>query len=181
MGAWPVLGTALKVWSEKHLSECLELCRIGSIAGDLWYATDILGERVPGPALVCDFDQTLAILKTWRSDPNPWVRRSIGVGIHVWTKRSQGKKEFSARAGEILSFLEPLFGEREIDAVKGIGWSLKTLGRFYPDLAFPWLRRMLTSHPSGFRPLMVRKAVTYFSPAQKKEIARIASGSEGPF
>ncbi|HEX9616936.1 MAG TPA: hypothetical protein VGA03_05930 [Anaerolineales bacterium] len=39
----------------------------------------------------------------------------------------------------MLDFLAPLFSERETEAVKGVGWGLKTLGRHYPDLVSDWL------------------------------------------
>ena len=34
-----------------------------------------------------------------------------------------------------------MFEEWEMDAVKGVGWGLKTLGKHYPDLVADWLVR----------------------------------------
>lgn len=53
-----------------------------------------------------------------------------------------------------------MFEERRVDAIKGIGWGLKTLGRYYPAQAADWLE---TQRLSGKRPraLMLRKATTY--------------------
>jgi hypothetical protein len=63
--------------------------------------------------------------------------------------------------------LAPLFDEREIDAVKGIGWGLKTIGRMYPDLLTEWL---LEQTGRGHRAIMLRKALTYLAPEQKASI-----------
>jgi 3-methyladenine DNA glycosylase AlkD len=131
------------------------------IEADIWYATDILAERVPGPALVADFDRTLTFLGKWREDENRWVRRTLGIAVHYWAKRSSGNEELESRAKELLDFLEPMFEEREIDAVKGVGWGLKTLGRYYPQVSADWLREQVVVRERPHRALMVRKALTY--------------------
>ena len=68
-------------------------CRTYIVAADVWYATDILAERVPGPALVTDFQPTLALLATWCGDPSRWVRRAVGVSVQFWAKRARGAAE----------------------------------------------------------------------------------------
>lgn len=68
-----------------------------------------------------------------------------------------------AEARALLDFLGPLFEEREMDAVKGVGWGLKTLGRYYPDLTASWLERQLVQQQRRPRPLMVRKALKFLS------------------
>ena len=170
MGGWVVIGSALRQQHDRDLQGALERCRSFVIAGDVWYATDILGERVPGPALVQHFEPALSLLTFWREDQNPWVRRTVGVSAHFWAKRSRGAPEKAAQAEILLAFLEPMFGERDIDAVKGIGWGLKTLGRFYPDLTSEWLMRQVVMRP--YRALMLRKALIYLTPQQRARVEK---------
>jgi 3-methyladenine DNA glycosylase AlkD len=151
----------------------LERCRAFIAAADLWYAADTLAERVPGAALVADFDRTLRILEKWRADPSRWVRKSAGVAIHLWTKRSRGEERHLPKVRKLLAFLAPMFGERNIDAAKGIGWALKTLGRNYPDELTPWLVRQV-GRESHYRALMLRKATAHLSTAGKKQVFKAA-------
>jgi hypothetical protein len=169
MGAWPLIGSALAVQLEPDFEGALERCRAFLIFADVWYAADTLAERVPGAALVSHFGRALAVLKTWRADPDRWVRKSAGVAVHLWTKRSRGEARHLPKVRRALAFLAPLFSEQDLDAAKGIGWSLKTLGRYYPDAAAPWLVRQV-GRVRSFRPLMLRKATTYLSPADKNNV-----------
>jgi hypothetical protein len=169
-GGWAVIGGALRQQLSQDRARALEACRTYVIAADVWYATDILGERVPGPALVEDLEPALELLAPWRSDPNSWIRRTVGVAIHFWTKRSRGKAEWHERVHTLLDFLEPMFEERDINAVKGVGWSLKTMGRYYPGLLTPWLVRQVSRRPRH-RALMVRKATKFLSAGQRSQVA----------
>ena len=140
------------------------------MAADVWYGTDILGERMPGPALVSDFQRYLSQLAPWREDPNRWVRRTVGVSVHYWAKRTRGATEHARRAEELLVFVEPMFGEREMDDVKGVGWGPKTLGKYYPDLAADWLRQQVVQRQRRHRALMLGKALTYLSEEQRARV-----------
>jgi hypothetical protein len=158
MGGWVVIASALKSQLARDLPDAFARCRKYIILADVWYATDILGERVPGPALVTDFDRALAALSPWRVDENRWVRRTVGVAVHFWAKRSRGDTKLSSQARQLLSFLEPMFEERDTDAIKGVGWGLKTLGRWYPELVREWLKKQVAR---PHKALMERKARTY--------------------
>jgi hypothetical protein len=168
-GGWVVIASALREQLERDPDGAIARCRAYVVAGDVWYATDILGERVPGPALVSDFNATLARLAPWREDTDRWVRRTAGVAVHFWAKRSRGAPELSGRAGALLAFLAPMFEERDVDAVKGVGWGLKTLGRHYPGLVADWLAEQADRHP---RALMLRKATTYLPDEQRARLAK---------
>ena len=163
-GGWPVIGAALGKQMDRDLTGAFARCREFIRAADVWYGADILGERVPGPALVVEFEPALALLAPWREDPNRWVRRTVGVAVHFWAKRSRGASEHVARARALLAFLEPMFEEREMDAVKGIGWGLKTLGQYYPDLVAGWLPGQIDR---PHRTLMLRKVLTYLPETQR--------------
>jgi len=164
---WVVIGSALEMQFDRDRSGVFDRCRGYIIAGDVWYAADILGEQVPGNALVADFEPSLCLLAPWRVDENRWVRRAVGVSAHHWAKRSRGTDEKGNQAAELLDFLEPSFAEWQMDAAKGTGWGLKTLGRYYPDLTAAWLREQVVARKRRHRAIMQRKALTYLSPEQR--------------
>jgi 3-methyladenine DNA glycosylase AlkD len=166
-GGWVVIGSALGQQWTHDPEGAFARCREFIIVADVWYAADILGERVPGPALVADFQPSLDLLAPWREDGNRWVRRTVGVSAHLWAKRSRGAADRTAQAAALLAFLEPMFGEWDMDAVKGVGWGLKTLGRHYPDRVADWLARQVIPAQRHYRTLMLRKALTYLSDEQR--------------
>ena len=174
-GGWVVIASALGQRSAHDLDGAFALCRSYIVAADVWYGADILGERVPGPALLTRFDASLALLSPWRHDENRWVRRAVGVAVHFWGKRSRGAPDLRTEAERLLAFLEPMFEEWEMDSVKGTGWGLKTLGRHYPDLVTEWLEEQVVRRQRRHRTLMLRKATTYLSDEQR---ARLSADSE---
>jgi hypothetical protein len=173
-GGWVVIGSALRQQLDRDPEGAFARCRQFIVAADVWYGADILGERVPGPALVADFEPALGLLAPWREDGNRWVRRAVGVSVHFWAKRSRGDAERAPQAAVLLAFLEPMFGEWDMDAVKGVGWGLKTLGRHYPGQVADWLAQQVVPGQRRHRTLMLRKALTYLSDEQR---ARATGGS----
>jgi 3-methyladenine DNA glycosylase AlkD len=173
-GGWVVLGSTLGQQFGRDPAGSFARCRNFVVAADTWYATDILGERVPGPALLAEFQAALDLLTPWRDDANRWVRRTVGVAVHFWAKRSRGAESQTTEAGMLLALLEPLFEERDMDALKGIGWGLKTLARHFPDLATDWLVEQVVERRHRPRALMLRKALTYLPPDLR---ARVVSSS----
>jgi 3-methyladenine DNA glycosylase AlkD len=163
IGAWPLIGSALAAAYLPHTlpRACAETRRY-ILQADVWHATDAFGERVLGEALRADFATALSLLADWRAEASPWLRRAIGVAVHLYVKRERRRPEQVSR---LLDLLAPLFAERDVAAIKGVGWGLKTIGRFYPDLLVPWLRQQLASQKP--RRLMVQKAVEYL-PAESK-------------
>ncbi|MFC2053730.1 DNA alkylation repair protein [Chloroflexota bacterium] len=166
-GGWVVIGSALEMQLNRDRRGAFDRCRGYIIAGDIWYAADILGEQVPGNALVADFKSSLRLLNPWRVDENRWVRRAVGVSAHYWTKRVRGAGEKRNQAAELLAFLDPMFAEWQKDAAKGTGWGLKTLGRYYPDLTTAWLHEQVVVRRRRHRAIMLRKALTYLPPEQR--------------
>jgi hypothetical protein len=171
-GGWVVIASALGQQLRRDRVGAFKRCRKYVIAGDVWYATDILGERVPGPALVTDFAPVLALLEPWREDANRWVRRTVGIAVHFWVKRSHAKPESSQQAKTLLNFLKPMFEEQEIDAIKGIGWGIETLGKHYPVLVSEWLFDVVQRH-TYYRALMLRKAIRYLPDKQRARIIEV--------
>jgi hypothetical protein len=169
-GGWVVIGCALGQQWERDPAGAFTRCRDFIIAADVWYGADILGERLPGPALVAEFEPALALLAPWREDANRWVRRAVGVGVHFWAKRSRGAAQHASQAEALLAFLEPMFEEWDMDAVKGVGWGLKTLGKYYPHLVADWLAQQVVPGQRRHRRLMLRKALTYLSDEQRARV-----------
>jgi 3-methyladenine DNA glycosylase AlkD len=174
-GGWAVIGSALGRQLDRDSAGAFARCRGFVVAADVWYGADILGERVPGPALVADFRPSLALLTPWREDTNRWVRRAVGVAVHFWAKRSRGAAEKTSQAEALLGFLEPMFEEWNMDAVKGVGWGLKTLGRYYPDPVADWLAQQVVHRQRRHRALMLRKALTYLPDEQRAHATGEAS------
>jgi 3-methyladenine DNA glycosylase AlkD len=172
-GGWVVISKALGEQLDRDPAGAFARCRSYIIAADVWYATDSLGERVPGPALVTDFQSVLTLLTPWREDANRWVRRTVGVVVHFWAKRSHGAPEHISQAKTLLNSLEPMFEEQDTDAIKGVGWGLKTLGKYYPDLVADWLAQQVHRQRRP-RALMLRKALTYLSEERR---ARATGGT----
>ncbi|MEA3340827.1 MAG: DNA alkylation repair protein [Chloroflexota bacterium] len=160
-GGWVVIGKALGQQLGRDPVGAFARSRGYIVAADIWYGADILGERVPGPALLADFQPSLALLAPWREDENRWVRRTVGVAVHFWAKRTRGER--AAEAEALLVFLSPMFEEWQMEVVKGVGWGLKTLGRYYPKLMTDWLAQQIGRR---HRALMLRKALTYLSEEQ---------------
>lgn len=170
MGGWVVAGSALGAQLDHDLPGALARCRAYVVAGDAWYVADILGERIPGPALVAEFDAALGTLAPWREDANRWVRRAVGVAAHFWAKRSRGAPDLLPQAERLLAFLSPMFEEWEMDAAKGVGWGLKTLGKHYPDLVAGWLVEQVVRCERHPRAVTLRKAITYLPDEQRARL-----------
>ena len=168
-GGWVVIGGALGKQLEWDMAGAFARCRVFISAANIWYASDILSERVPGLAMLRDFRCALALLAPWREDPNYWVRRAVGVSVHLWAHRSRGVPEHAARARKLLAFLTPMFEEWEMGAIKGVGWGIETLGRYYPELTADWLEQVVHRH-HRCHPLMLRKSLAYLP---KKLRARV--------
>jgi hypothetical protein len=160
MGGWVVIASALRVQLSSDFHSPLVACKRYVELADVWYATDIFGERVPGPSLLKDLPAALAEMSAWRMDENSWVRCMPGVALHYWAKRTRGEAQ-PGEVNQLLEFIQPMFSEKEMDALKGIGWGLKTLGRYYPEPVSKWLMEQVVELKRPFRKLMVKKASTY--------------------
>jgi hypothetical protein len=170
MGGWVIIGDALRVQYFRYPGgpAAFERCRAAAILADVWYGADILGERLPGSALAADIEASVALLTPWRTDSNRWVRRMVGVGVHVWAKRARGDPHKIPQAELLLEFLEPMFTEQDSDALKGVGWGIKTIGKYYPSLSTQWLAQQASR--GGYRALMLSKALTYLPVENRRRV-----------
>jgi 3-methyladenine DNA glycosylase AlkD len=173
MGGWVVIGKGQGQQLDRDLPGTLDRCRTCIIASDVWFGSDILAERVPGPALVLKLNPTLTYMKLWRTDENVWIRRAVGVALHYWAKRSDGDEALLPQAEMLLEFIEPMFSEDKTSAIKGIGWGLKSLGKHYPDLVFNWLADRIIPSGIPYRSLMLRKTLTFLKDSQRAQIRAV--------
>jgi 3-methyladenine DNA glycosylase AlkD len=168
MGGFVIVGRALIYFLPENFGEVMEKSSEYIIKGDKWYVCDIIGERSLGQALVDYFDETLPWLEKFLKDSNKWVKRSVGVALHFFSKRVLDEPE---KTEKLLDLIEPHMEEKQIDFVKGIGWGLKTIGRHHPDLLVQFLKRQIDLKKNVSK-LMMRKAVTYLEEEKKAEIHR---------
>jgi len=168
MGGYIIVGKALSVLLDIDLRLCLSKAREYLIKGDRWYVCDILGERVYGQALLSNFEETLPHLGRFSRDQNRWVKRSVGVAVHSFVKRTPNDNERIKRLLELLSLQ---IEEKDNSAIKGIGWGLKTIGKYQPQLLEKYLRTTLGS--KKISKLMLRKAATYLEPEVKEELSKL--------
>lgn len=164
IGGWTVIASALRARIPVDLAGVLDRTRGFIIQADTWYACDCFGERVLGQALVDQFEPVLQLLSRWRVDENRWVRRSVGVAGHFWGKRTKGALEYLPQAGELLNFYKPMLEEPQLDAAKGVGWALKTFGRYYPHI----LTKFLKDNRIGSITAVIRRKALKFLPEDKK-------------
>jgi 3-methyladenine DNA glycosylase AlkD len=171
VGYYVIAGSALKHRLRSDRTACLNKAAEYVITGNRWDRCDCLGERVWGSALVEDFPKTYAYLTNMIDHRNRWIRRAVGVAVHYFAKR---KPDSVTEMRRLLTMLAPAFGERDRDAVKGIGWGLKTIGKYQSELLKAFLRvQTRRAHPTK---LMLRKATTYLPASVKRQfIGRSAS------
>ncbi len=173
-GGWVVIASALEMQLARDLAGVFARCRGYIVAADVWYGADIMGEGVAGQALVGYFEPALDALLIWREDADAWVRRAVGTAVHFWAKRSRGTEELAPQAEMLLALLGPMFDEWEMTVVKGVGWGLKTMGKYYPELVTNWLVQEVVPGQRCHRALMLRKALTYLLEEQRARVARSA-------
>jgi 3-methyladenine DNA glycosylase AlkD len=171
MGGYVVIAKALTVLLQDDCRECFEKVKRYMIEGDEWYVCDIFGERVLGSAIIDYYEKTRPLFQEFIYDDNHWVKRSVGVAAHLFAKKCRGNKRDDKKAAEIVELLTPQICERDIRILKGIGWGLKTLGRYYPELLVPYIKTQISS--KRISAVIINKCVTYLDNVSKNEILQL--------
>jgi 3-methyladenine DNA glycosylase AlkD len=167
VGYYVIVGSALAQRLESNMADCLEKTTEYVVIGENWAKCDSIAERVWGQALVCHFSQAYKHLARMRDHDNRWVRRAVGVAVHYFAKR---RPNATAELRMLLVLLAPRLGERNYDAIKGIGWGLKTIGKYQPKLLARFLKnQMKWEHPTR---LMLKKATTYLPTRLTRELEK---------
>jgi len=165
VGYYVIVGSVLAQRLKSNMTTCLEKTAEYIVIGDDWAKCDSIAERVWGQALVCDFPRAYKYLIRMRDHDNAWIRRAVGVAVHYFAKR---KPSATPELGKLLVLLAPKLGEREYDAIKGIGWGFKTIGKHQPKLLTKFLGdNVKRAHPTK---LMLKKATTYLPAHVKRRL-----------
>ena len=166
VGYYVIVGSALAQRLGSNMATCLEKTAEYIVIGENWTKCDSIAERVWGEALVCNFPRAYKHLARMRDRDNRWIRRAVGVAVHYFAKR---RPSATTELRKLLALLAPELGEREYDAIKGIGWGFKTIGKYQPKLLTRFLENNVKrAHPTK---LMLKKATTYLPARTKRQLA----------
>ena len=171
MGGYVVIAQSLISLLQDDYKKCFEKAKEYMIEGDEWYVCDTFGERVLGYAIIDHYDKTRSLFQEFICDDNYWIKRSVGVAAHFFAKRCTGDKRDDKKAADILELLTPQICERDIRILKGIGWGLKTFGRYYPELLVPYMKKQIST--KKISAVIIRKCVTYLDEISKNEILQL--------
>ncbi|UBM59422.1 hypothetical protein LAG90_01960 [Marinilongibacter aquaticus] len=125
-----LLGLNLELNFAQSLAETKQVLE----GADIWYISDIIGERVFGQALQLNFSETLTFYKKQGNRANPWLIRAFGAGGHRALKRGLSENH----AIELFEFLLTFSQSKEKEIRQGIGWAAKSAVKFHPVLALKY-------------------------------------------
>lgn len=129
-GGYVIVGTILAKRLNTNLAAAFKKAIDYYIKGNKWYVVDIIGERVHGRGLLYYFDQTFPYLPTYLKHDNDWVKRSVGIAMHLAIKWGLEKDKVE----KLLDLALTQATSNNFQIKKGIGWAIKTLAKFHPDL-----------------------------------------------
>lgn len=130
IGGNVIAGIMLQLRLNNHFKESLQKAGQYIIAGDKWYVCDIIGERVMGYALLTQPLLTIPELKKMAAHKNSWMVRTAGVAGHYAVKNGLQKEHVN----KLFSLLLSCSHTTDFHARKGIGWAVKTVTKFHPDI-----------------------------------------------
>ncbi|WP_061247491.1 DNA alkylation repair protein [Leptospira noguchii] len=130
MGGYVISAIILQLRSEKHFEQSFNKAVEYILLGNEWYVCDIIGERIMGYFLFKEPERTFPILKKYIRHENGWIVRSVGVASHYAVKKGLGKKYVEDTFCLLLSKMDT----KDFHTKKGIGWAVKTISKFHPDI-----------------------------------------------
>lgn len=129
---YPIIGKLIQLRLKREIAAPFSQAIDHIIEADVWYACDIISERVFGEGLLENFEASYQQLLEMGSHQNMWIQRSIGISTHYATKKKLPKHQV-----EKLLFLMLDHGHKtQLYIKKGIGWPAKTIAKFHPDLIY---------------------------------------------
>ncbi|WP_420641467.1 DNA alkylation repair protein [Candidatus Leptofilum sp.] len=163
-GSSVIIGKLLQLWLPHSLPEAFQLAEIAITKGDAWYHCDHIGERVFGYALRHQFEEALPLLTHLLQDGNDWLQRAVGVAAHYATKKGLPAAEVET----VLALLMTQVHSSAYEVQRGVGWGLKTIAKFHPDL----MQRELAKLPPGAIAAPIRRKIeTGLATAAKKRVS----------
>ncbi len=97
---------------------------------DIWYVSDIIGERVYGYSLLHHPQKTILEIKKLSKHKTNWIIRSLGAGTHYAIKKGLEKENVKTMFEILLS----MANAKDKEIKQGIGWAAKTTAKFHPDI-----------------------------------------------
>ncbi|MDP4235664.1 MAG: DNA alkylation repair protein, partial [Bacteroidota bacterium] len=106
---------------------------IGGCEG--WATLDLIATKILGVLAINYGDPVYSKVRTWTKSRHLWTRRAA-ILIHVLPAR---KKKLNAEYA--LGSFEELLHENDFFIRKAIGWTLREMCRYYPEMVFEFLRK----------------------------------------
>ncbi|HMQ59777.1 MAG TPA: DNA alkylation repair protein [Flavilitoribacter sp.] len=151
IGSYVMAGVILRERLPHDFAGAMSKARDFIISGDEWYVCDIIGERVPGYALLTMPKMALPELNRMARHSNKWIVRAVGVAAQLAVKWGLPP----GYAEKTFKLLLSLADSTDFHTGKGVGWGAKTIARFHPDMVRTYLPDILDD-PS-IRPWFKRK------------------------
>lgn len=131
MGGYVIAANILENHLTANREMAWKLCVDYLIRGNEWYTCDILAERVFGQSLLQEFEATVAFLETCQQHNNHWVKRSVGIAVHLAAKRPITP----AQADRLMQLCMKQAHIKSLHVKKGCGWGIETIAKFFPEVA----------------------------------------------
>lgn len=130
IGSYTIAGKILQLNLKNDISGSHKKANEYISKGNVWYACDIISERVLGVMLLEHPEKTIEINKKQINSDSFWMVRSVGVATHLATKWGLQKKYAKQQFELLLSKADA----KDYHAITGIGWAAKTIAKFHPDI-----------------------------------------------
>jgi len=166
MGSYVIVAYGMTEFINSDLNLCMNKAKEYIVKGNEWYVCDIFGDRILGHSLVERFEDSLPYFREFSRDENRWMRRVVGVAVHYFAKKIRDDEK---RIRRLIDLLDMQVEEKNRDIAKGVGWGLKTIGKFYPEVLERYLKRILSR--KRISAVVFRKAVTYLP--NKEELIKL--------
>lgn len=142
IGSYTIAGKLLQLNLKNDFTGAHKKANSYILKGNVWYACDIISERVLGVMLLTDPEKTLKINREQINSNNFWLVRSVGVATHYATKKGLAKNY----ARQQFELLLSKANVTDYHAVTGIGWAAKTIAKFHPDIIAEHNHEMNSTH-----------------------------------
>ena len=129
-GGYPLVGKCLQFHLEKDLDFCFDKAVNYILRGNVWYACDLISERVFGHGMLVDFQRSFPKAKNLTKHESDWIGRGIGVATHYAVKKKLPKADVE----KLLELALSESSRKEFHVKRGVGWGAKTIAKFHPDL-----------------------------------------------
>ena len=129
-GQYVILGIVLQERMATQMTQSFAKAVDYMIQADVWYACDIISERVFGVGLLQDFDTAVSHIQANINHVNPWVVRSTGIATHYATYKGLAKEKVVV----LFDMLMPAAQSKDKNIKKGVGWAFKTIAKHHPDI-----------------------------------------------